>query len=121
MDGQAARALKQTSKFGAVLDMVTDRYVSGSLAVLARIADALPLQMHNILPPVLPLRGVPAVDDGVPASHHARLLEPLHAHVQVCCGRGIRGWFGCTDRARAVLWSQVRAATRSSRAMLAES
>ena len=26
-DGQAARALGQTSKFGAVLDMVTDRYV----------------------------------------------------------------------------------------------
>lgn len=26
-DGQAARALKQTSKFGAVLDMVTDRFV----------------------------------------------------------------------------------------------
>ncbi|KAK7693355.1 CDP-diacylglycerol-inositol 3-phosphatidyltransferase [Cerrena zonata] len=27
-DGHAARALKQTSKFGAVLDMVTDRCVS---------------------------------------------------------------------------------------------
>ena len=27
VDGMAARALKQTSKFGAVLDMVTDRYV----------------------------------------------------------------------------------------------
>lgn len=27
VDGQAARALNQTSKFGAVLDMVTDRYV----------------------------------------------------------------------------------------------
>lgn len=26
VDGQAARALGQTSKFGAVLDMVTDRY-----------------------------------------------------------------------------------------------
>lgn len=26
-DGHAARALKQTSKFGAVLDMVTDRCV----------------------------------------------------------------------------------------------
>jgi CDP-diacylglycerol--inositol 3-phosphatidyltransferase len=26
-DGQAARRLGQTSKFGAVLDMVTDRYV----------------------------------------------------------------------------------------------
>ena len=28
VDGMAARALDQTSKFGAVLDMVTDRYVS---------------------------------------------------------------------------------------------
>jgi CDP-diacylglycerol--inositol 3-phosphatidyltransferase len=27
VDGMAARALDQTSKFGAVLDMVTDRYV----------------------------------------------------------------------------------------------
>lgn len=26
VDGQAARALGQTSKFGAILDMVTDRY-----------------------------------------------------------------------------------------------
>ena len=28
LDGHAARALGQASKFGAVLDMVTDRYVS---------------------------------------------------------------------------------------------
>jgi phosphatidylglycerophosphate synthase len=28
VDGQAARALGQTSKFGAVLDMVTDRWVA---------------------------------------------------------------------------------------------
>lgn len=28
VDGHAARALGQTSKFGAVLDMVTDRYVA---------------------------------------------------------------------------------------------
>jgi CDP-diacylglycerol--inositol 3-phosphatidyltransferase len=31
VDGQAARALGQTSKFGAVLDMVTDRYEYTSL------------------------------------------------------------------------------------------
>lgn len=31
VDGVAARALGQTSKFGAILDMVTDRCVSGSL------------------------------------------------------------------------------------------
>lgn len=28
VDGHAARAFGQTSKFGAVLDMVTDRYVT---------------------------------------------------------------------------------------------
>ena len=41
VDGQAARALGQTSKFGAVLDMVTDRYASFfcTLIVLTRIAD----------------------------------------------------------------------------------
>lgn len=33
VDGQAARALGQTSKFGAVLDMVTDRYVDCSLVM----------------------------------------------------------------------------------------
>lgn len=32
VDGQAARALGQASKFGAVLDMVTDRYVSSRFA-----------------------------------------------------------------------------------------
>ena len=30
VDGMAARALGQTSKFGAVLDMVTDRYASSA-------------------------------------------------------------------------------------------
>jgi len=39
VDGQAARALEQTSKFGAVLDMVTDRYVPSGYDV--RDADEL--------------------------------------------------------------------------------
>lgn len=34
VDGQAARALGQTSKFGAVLDMVTDRYVSSTVYLI---------------------------------------------------------------------------------------
>ena len=33
LDGHAARALGQTSKFGAVLDMVTDRYVNDYIFV----------------------------------------------------------------------------------------
>ena len=37
-DGHAARALGQASKFGAVLDMVTDRFVVVSV-VIASIAD----------------------------------------------------------------------------------
>ena len=38
VDGVAARALGQTSRFGAVLDMVTDRFcTAGLLAVLARL------------------------------------------------------------------------------------
>jgi CDP-diacylglycerol--inositol 3-phosphatidyltransferase len=38
VDGVAARALKQTSQFGAVLDMVTDRFcTAGLLAVLSRL------------------------------------------------------------------------------------
>jgi len=42
VDGQAARALGQASKFGAVLDMVTDRYVSSwSAGYNARDADEL--------------------------------------------------------------------------------
>ena len=38
VDGVAARALKQTSRFGAVLDMVTDRFCTAALlAILARV------------------------------------------------------------------------------------
>ena len=38
VDGVAARALGQTSRFGAVLDMVTDRFcTAGLLAVLVRL------------------------------------------------------------------------------------
>jgi phosphatidylglycerophosphate synthase len=38
VDGVAARALKQTSRFGALLDMVTDRFCTAALlAVLAHL------------------------------------------------------------------------------------
>jgi phosphatidylglycerophosphate synthase len=39
VDGQAARALQQTSKIGAVLDMVTDRCVF-AIALVQIVADA---------------------------------------------------------------------------------
>lgn len=42
VDGQAARALGQTSKFGAVLDMVTDRSVIST-------APELPSSLRAIL------------------------------------------------------------------------
>lgn len=42
VDGQAARALGQTSKFGAVLDMVTDRYVCSYVSTMVG-ADPRPL------------------------------------------------------------------------------
>lgn len=35
VDGQAARALGQSSRFGAVLDMVTDRYVFAAFLSLS--------------------------------------------------------------------------------------
>lgn len=43
-DGHAARALNQTSKFGAVLDMVTDRCVKMPLRVFASIQLRLDVQ-----------------------------------------------------------------------------
>lgn len=41
VDGQAARALGQTSKFGAVLDMVTDRYAQLFLSTVPFAMQAL--------------------------------------------------------------------------------
>ena len=46
VDGQAARALGQTSKFGAVLDMVTDRLTYSLLCIIGKpdgVIDARPL------------------------------------------------------------------------------
>ena len=50
VDGVAARALGQTSRFGAVLDMVTDRFcTAGLLAVLAQQFPAYSWAFHYLL------------------------------------------------------------------------
>lgn len=53
-DGVAARALRQTSKFGAVLDMATDRIcTAGLLALLSHYASiSSPVKMTNVLNPL---------------------------------------------------------------------
>lgn len=68
-DGHAARALGQTSKFGAVLDMVTDRWATQKQVRLI-IADY--YQMHNIISALLSIISIPWMDHVVPAAHHAR-------------------------------------------------
>lgn len=54
IDGHAARLLGQTSRFGAVLDMITDRYVSylrcGDLSN-THLVDVLPLDYSVSLHP----------------------------------------------------------------------
>lgn len=55
VDGQAARALGQTSKFGAVLDMVTDRYFLHCSPPIIGLttygSGARPLACYAICPP----------------------------------------------------------------------
>jgi phosphatidylglycerophosphate synthase len=53
-DGYAARLLNQSSEFGAVLDMVTDRYAGPSLLVPGTDAHGLRDQMRNIVFTMLP-------------------------------------------------------------------
>lgn len=79
VDGQAARALGQTSKFGAVLDMVTDRSAS-RVIILCHFSLAL-LQVYNIMPPVLPLIGISDLRNSIPVLDYARLQQSLYAHV----------------------------------------
>jgi hypothetical protein len=71
VDGQAARYLGQTSEFGAVLDMVTDRRVL-TLSYVLVCANAL-IQVHNIVPSMLPLLGVPEIRHAVSVPHRAGL------------------------------------------------
>jgi hypothetical protein len=112
VDGKAARALGQSSRFGAILDMVTDRYALFSFVrgekrkggrngflrskkirrfLLLRSCQrtyirtdhiTLP-QMHDLVPPLLPRVGVPPPRPPLPVPHLARFLESLHPHVCV--------------------------------------
>jgi len=82
VDGQAARALGQTSKFGAVLDMVTDRWAIffRSMACLMMpivIADALPPVYCVISPPHIPL---------TPFYSNSSLLWTSAAIICICTG-----------------------------------
>jgi hypothetical protein len=84
----AARALGQTSKFGAILDMVTDRSVPLVLLVFLPCARRPPTdgsrqQMHDLLSALLPRLGVPEIRPPLPVPHLARLFLPLHPHVCV--------------------------------------
>ena len=79
VDGQAARALGQTSKFGAVLDMVTDRCDSRHWHIPY---VNLRLKVHHFLSPMLPLVSVPNLRSILPIFDFPGLCEPLYAHVQ---------------------------------------
>lgn len=78
VDGQAARALGQTSKFGAVLDMVTDRC---ALPYLPIVCDFNLAQMHHLLPFVLSVLGIPRLCPVLPVPHCPGFQQSLYAHV----------------------------------------
>jgi hypothetical protein len=80
-DGYAARVLNQSSEFGAVLDMVTDRYAPTPPP--GTNAHGFREQMRNIMSTVLPCFYIPRLCPPLPVPHQPRLFQPLHAHVQV--------------------------------------
>ena len=79
VDGHAARVLGQTSKFGAVLDMVTDRSVL--ILALERFTNIIFVQMYNLLPTLLSLFSLSIIRYSVSISHYSRLQQSLHAYV----------------------------------------
>ncbi len=81
MDGQAARALGQTSKFGAVLDMVTDRYASFFLCIDRTDAYWRCTTGVFTLLPFLSISGLRVI---LPISYRFGFQQPLYAYVQVC-------------------------------------
>ena len=83
-DGYAARALNQSSEFGAVLDMVTDRCDTPAPTPAPRYRrSCFRTQMRYVMSVVLPCFYVPRVCPLLSIPHHPRLFQPLHAHVQV--------------------------------------
>jgi CDP-alcohol phosphatidyltransferase len=67
-DGMAARAFKQTSKFGAVLDMVTDRYLLSMY--IPELKKTSFQQMHDLLSIVFPVICLSLLCDPISVSHH---------------------------------------------------
>ena len=83
-DGYAARTLNQSSEFGAVLDMVTDRYCIPAPTPAPQYRRShFWTQMRNVMSIVLPCFYIPRVCPPLSVPHHPRLFQPLHAHVQV--------------------------------------
>lgn len=71
VDGQAARALGQTSKFGAVLDMVTDRCVISPLTPPAppALSHSADLQVYDVVLALLSIVCIPKLCHGVPVPY----------------------------------------------------
>lgn len=78
VDGYAARALGETSKFGAVLDMVVDRYVA---CVLFQCIGLMRLQLRDVMSSLLPDSCVSILGPLIPVFDCSRFQQPLHAHV----------------------------------------
>lgn len=70
VDGHAARALGQSSKFGAVLDMVTDRSVFPDKLFPF---DSIFYQVYNFLFIMLFIIRLPSLCNSIPISHHTWL------------------------------------------------
>ena len=81
VDGQAARLLGQTSKFSAVLDMVTDRYAFSLTSVYFHHLTG--GEMHDFVFVMLPIIGLSYICSLLPVPDRSRLQQPLHAYVQV--------------------------------------
>jgi CDP-alcohol phosphatidyltransferase len=82
VDGQAARALGQTSKFGAVLDMVTDRQVLFQRAS-PKIYNKLHFQLYYLMSPMFSILSLSELCHCLSVPHNPRLQQSLHAYVQV--------------------------------------
>jgi len=81
VDGQAARALGQTSKFGAVLDMVTDRSVRGLHDDFYVQHPHGIYQVYDVLLALLPLLRLPELRHSFPIFDNSGFQQPLYAHV----------------------------------------
>lgn len=68
VDGQVARALGQTSKFGAVLDMVTDRCVISS-CYTSNLSHNEYFQVYDVMLALLSIFYIPEFRLGVPVPY----------------------------------------------------